>query len=405
MANRKQKLDRVRDLRYGGTLADSKEFKAIVSSVTNSIRTGNWQAGAETKKFEREAAKFLGVKHGIFTTSGSCAGLLALSALELPKGSEVIIPAVTFPTIFNIILQCGLVPVVADVGRDYVLDINSVASAITSKTRAIIAVHAVGYPVDMPQLMSLAKKSGIIVIEDNCDGWGGQIDGTKLGAWGDISITSFHGAHIVSTAGVGGGVFTDDDELAQRVRMYKDWGRQADTDKPNKYPSLPEDQNPRFIYEKIGYNFQGLELQAAMGRVQLRRIGDIKRKRQKNAQYLIKNLKDIPNIVVPKVPERYDVCWFALPLTTVGERGPLLAWLERHGIETRSMFSGRIDLHPAYANIEFRRIDNLEKSTYILYHSFWITCHPRLKKDDLEYIVSVFKEYNKNREESILPKE
>src|SRR3990167_5445336 len=250
MANRKQKLDRVRDLRYGGTLADSKEFKAIVSSVTNSIRTGNWQAGAETKKFEREAAKFLGVKHGIFTTSGSCAGLLALSALELPKGSEVIIPAVTFPTIFNIILQCGLVPVVADVGRDYVLDINSVASAITSKTRAIIAVHAVGYPVDMPQLMSLAKKSVIIVIEDNCDGWGGQIDGTKLGALGDISITSFHGAHIVSTAGVGGGVFTDDDELAQRVRMYKDWGRQADTDKPNKYPSLPEDQNPRFIYER-----------------------------------------------------------------------------------------------------------------------------------------------------------
>src|SRR3990167_11236352 len=149
MANRKQKLDRVRDLRYGGTLADSKEFKAIVSSVTNSIRTGNWQAGAETKKFEREAAKFLGVKHGIFTTSGSCAGLLALSALELPKGSEVIIPAVTFPTIFNIILQCGLVPVVIDakIGT-YCLDVADIEKAITKKTKAIIAVHLLGNVVD-----------------------------------------------------------------------------------------------------------------------------------------------------------------------------------------------------------------------------------------------------------------
>ena len=97
-----------RDLRYGGTLADDKELQAITDSVKKSIETGNWQTGPLTKEFEEKTAKFLGVKHGVLTTSGSCAGLLALAALELPRGSKVIISAVTFPTIFNIILQLGL---------------------------------------------------------------------------------------------------------------------------------------------------------------------------------------------------------------------------------------------------------------------------------------------------------
>src|SRR3990167_5761398 len=101
----------MKDLRYGGTLIDSHEIRAIIKSINKSRKTGNWQTGEEAKKMEAEIARFLGVKYAILTTSGSCAGLLALSALELPRGSEVIISAVTFPTIFNIILQCNLVPV------------------------------------------------------------------------------------------------------------------------------------------------------------------------------------------------------------------------------------------------------------------------------------------------------
>ena len=120
-----------RDLRYGGTLIDSREIRAIIKSINKSRKTGNWQTASEAQKMEQEAAKFLGVKYGILTTSGSCAGLLALSALELPKGSEVIISAVTFPTIYNIILQCSLVPVVVDakVGT-YNFDVDEVEQAI-----------------------------------------------------------------------------------------------------------------------------------------------------------------------------------------------------------------------------------------------------------------------------------
>lgn len=381
------------DLRYGGAMIGFEELWAITKSVWWSFRTGNWQAGEQARLMEKEAAAQLGVKYGILTTSGSCAGLLALSALELPKGAEVIIPAVTFPTIFNIILQCGLVPVVVDskIGT-YNLDPNELEAAITDKTKAIIAVHAVGNPCDMPVIMEIAKKHNIYVIEDNCDGWGSSINGKPVGSFGDISITSFHAAHIVSM-GVGGGVFTDNSELAQKVRQYRDWGRQANTIEPHTVEGLPADYNPRFVYDKIGYNFQILELQAAMGRVQLKRAKKIKEARQRNAEYLMEKLSDLPGLIMPVSHAKADVCWFALPLTcTEGQRAKLVPYLENHGIETRSMFSGDITRHPAYEYSQYRKMD-LIGADYILRESFWITCHPRLKKRDLDYIVGVFKEF------------
>lgn len=384
-------------------MCDSREYNAIMKSVKESIKTGGWQAGKEAALLEKEAANFLGVKYGILTTSGSSAGLLALSALELPKGSEVIISACTFPTIFNIILQCGLVPVVVDakVGS-YTFDVKEVEQAITPNTKAIIAIHPVGNPVDMVALMKIAKKHNIYVIEDNCDGWGSSIAGKKVGSFGDISITSFHAAHIVSM-GVGGGVFTNNAKLAQNVRVYRDWGRQANTKAKNKYKSLPKDYNPRFIYEKIGYNFQILDLQAAMGRVQLRKSGQIMKARKRNFNYLVKHLSKHKELIMPKVVKDADVCWFALPLTTTykrGElvRGELVAHLEKHGIETRSMFAGNILAHPAYDKVELvGKLGNLEQSDEIMRQSFWITVHPRLKVSDLKYIVSVFDKYYATR--------
>lgn len=387
------------DGRYGGALTDEREMKAIIRSIYKSNKTGNWQAGPEAKAMEEEAAKFLGVKYGILSTSGSCAGLLALSALELPKGSEVIISAVTFPTIFNIIIQCNLVPVVVDakIGT-YNFDIDEVEQAIIKskgRVKCVIAVHAVGNPCDMPRLMKVAKKYKIYVIEDNCDGWGSTISGKKVGSFGDVSITSFHAAHIVSM-GVGGGIFTNDKKLAQKVRQYRDWGRQAETNKPHKVKELPKDYNPRFVYDKIGYNFQILELQAAMGRVQLRKADDIKWLRQKNYVYLTTRLFMLPtDLILPIWRENTDVCWFSLPLTTTGDRGKLVAYLEKHGIETRSMFGGQIHKHPAYASSKYRLSGDLKESAYILKHSFWISVHPRLTKSDLDYIIKTFKNYYK----------
>lgn len=381
------------DLRYGGSTCDSKEYTAVMKSVAKSIKSGNWQAGEQARLLEKEMADFLGVKYGILTTSGSAAGLLALSALELPKGSEVLIPAVTFPTIFNIIVQCGLTPVVIDskIGT-YNLDPDELEEAITKKTSAIIVVHALGNPVNMPAVMKIAKKHGIKVIEDNCDGWGTKLKSGAIGSFGDLSFTSLHAAHIVSM-GVGGAVFTNDQALATKVRMYRDWGRQADINesKNTKHRDLPSDYNPRFIYEKVGYNFQILELQAAMGRVQLRKADKIKKLRKKNFDYLLKGLYRYEDLILPEYIPSADICWFSLPLSTYGDRGKLLQHLESRGIETRPMFAGNILKHPAYKGMKVKSFAN--DANWILHQSFWITVHPRLKKADLDYILSVFDEY------------
>ena len=378
---------------YGGALIGAAEKKAIMRVVDKNW----WPLDREGKLLEKEAALFLGVKYGVLANSGSSAGLLALSALELPKGSEVIIPATTFPTIFNIILQCGLIPVVVDskIGT-YNLDPDELEQAISKKTKAIICVHALGNPVDMIAVMKIAKRHKLYVIEDNCDGWGGTIGKRMVGSFAHISFTSFHAAHIVAM-GQGGGVFTNSKELARKVRMYRDWGRQSDIPRRTngkKWLTLPEDYDARFIYEKIGYNLSPLELQAAMGRVQLRKTGMIKRLRKRNFDYLYKHLSQLSELIMPKWIQGADPSWFSFPFTVKGDRGKLVAYLEKNGIETRSMFAGNVLKHPMCINIKHRSTlrDDSECNT-ILRSSFWITVHPRYHPRDLQYIVDVFKRY------------
>lgn len=387
----------IKTIKYGGSYAGLPEWWALVKSATKSIWTGNWQTGPETKKFEEELAIDMGVKHAVMTNSGSSAGLLALASLELPEGSEVIIPAVTFPTIFNVILQLPqkLVPVVVDCDPlTNNIDLDKLeAMKVSKKIKAIIAVHILGNPVDMPRLMKWAKKHKIKVIEDNCDGYGTTINGQMAGSFGDISFTSTHAAHIITT-GVGGVVFTNDDTLMQNVRMYRDWGRQANTTKPNTHKELPKDYNPRFIYEKIGWNFQILELQSAMGRVQLRKAKKIKDMRYKNWEFLWNSL---PSYRIPtRLKHPKDVCWFALPLRS-SNRGALTRHLEANGIETRSMMSGDITKHPAYKNTKYRIGNKLTGADKILKESFWISCHPSLKQSDLDYIVKVFDDFSESK--------
>lgn len=368
--------------------------KAERAAIHKAVEKGWWPLAQEGRKMELEAAKYLGVKYGILANSGSSAGLLALCALELPRDSEVIIPATTFPTIFNIILQCNLTPVVVDsyVGT-YNLDPDQIEKAITKKTKAIICVHAVGNPVDLVKLHRITKKHNLVLILDNCDGFGTNLHGKKVETYADISFTSFHAAHIVSM-GQGGGVFTNDKKIAQNVRMYRDWGRQANlTSRTNtKWKTLPKDYDSRFIYEKIGYNLSPLELQAAMGRVQLKRTEMIKRYRKRNFDYLHKNLDKFYDLVMPYWIVGADPSWFAFPLSTLGKRGPLVAFLEKHGIETRSMFAGNITKHPAYKNTKYRKMPTPE-ADWILEHSFWIGVHPRYGKKDLDYVISVFAKY------------
>ena len=179
--------------------------------------------------------------------------------------------------------------------------------------------------------------------------------------------------------------------------MYRDWGRQADINKSEnlKHKTLPKDYNPRFIYEKIGYNFQILELQAAMGRVQLRKTEEIMTRRQENFWFLLASLSIYDDLIMPVWNKDADICWFAFPLSVNKgrDRGKLLRYLEKKGIETRPMFSGNITKHPAYKNSKFRISGKLEGANFIMKNSFWVSLHPSLTMLDLTYVVKVFKEF------------
>ena len=268
--------------------------------------------------------------------------------------------------------------------------------AITKKTKAVIAVHLLGNVVDMPVLMRLAKKKNLIVLEDFCDAFASTINGKKIGSFGHINFTSFHAAHIIAM-GQGGGAFTNNKELAQKVRMYRDWGRQANLQmrENTKYPKLPKDQNPRYIYEKIGYNLSPLELQAAMGRVQLRKVEKIKKLRQRNFDYLFKELSKFEELIMPTWIKGADICWFGFPISVKSRRQELIKYLDDKGIETRTMFTGNATLHPCYAESVYRIAGSLKNADWILEHSLWFTVHPRYTPKDLSYIIDAFRSFYK----------
>lgn len=218
----------------------------------------------------------------------------------------------------------------------------------------------------------------------------------KLGTFGHVSFTSFHAAHIVSM-GQGGGVFTNDEELARKVRMYRDWGRQSDIPRRtngDKWPDLPADYDSRFIYEKMGYNLSPLDIQAAMGRVQLKRTEEIKAKRRANFEYLYEHLSKFEELVMPKWVDGADPSWFSFPLS-YHNRGPLVEHLERNGIETRSMFAGNVLRHPMCSSlkegVDYRSmLTEDSECNKILTDSFWVSCHPRLTQEDLDFMLGVF---------------
>ena len=241
-------------IKYGGAMIGQEEKDAI-NRVLDSDNGSRWTVGEESIALEKELAEVTGVKRAVLTNSGSSALLVALTALHLPKGSGVIIPAVNFPTAYNAILQCGLVPVVVDVDINTLnLDLGEVAKAFIRRSdiTAVIAVNIAGNPVD---LITLRKIVGdhVKIILDDCDGYGTTFNGKMVEQYADIGCVSFHAAHII-TMGEGGAVLTNDEELGTRALKLREWGRASGTENIYKYPGFPDDYRERYVYEEIGFN-------------------------------------------------------------------------------------------------------------------------------------------------------
>lgn len=380
-------IDRIE---YGGAMIGKAEVNAIMKVIT-SQGGKRWTVGPESIKFEKELASATGVKRAIVVNSGSSALLIALTALHLKRGSKVIIPACNFPTAYNAILQVGCIPVVVDIDLDTLnLSMAGVMQAMSehSDIKAVIAVDIAGNPVDLPYLRQIVGDKVWIVLDD-CDGYGTTLYGKFIEHYADVSCVSFHAAHIITT-GEGGAVLTDNEEIADRALKLREWGRASGTEKIYEYPGFPDDYRERYVYEEIGFNMKPLELQCAMGRIQLRKLQAFKTARRLNHGALEKVFKASPNFRITTNIRGANPCWFSFALLTTGvQRKKVMDTFEANNIECRTIFSGNITKHPAYKGTRKIVIGDLENSNYVMEHGMFLSCHPSIGKAQIDFIRDV----------------
>jgi CDP-6-deoxy-D-xylo-4-hexulose-3-dehydrase len=399
-------------IKFGGRVYDEKEMMNLVDSALDFWLT----AGRYAKQFEKELAEFLGVRHCLLTNSGSSANLLAVSALTSPKlgkrqlkpGDEVITVACGFPTTLNPILQNNLTPVFLDVEvGTYNVNPSDIEKAVSRKTKAIFIAHTLGNPADMAKILKIAKKYNLWLIEDNCDALGSKYRGKYTGSFGDISTCSFYPAHHI-TMGEGGAVLTGNPLLKNIVMSFRDWGRDCwcetghdDTCKKRfswQIGKLPFGYDHKYIYSHIGYNLKITDMQAAIGVAQLKKLPFFIKKRQENYVFLYKHLQDYKKyIILPKTCRNSEPSWFGFPIlvkeSAPFKRNEIVDYLEKNKIATRMLFGGNLLKQPAYENIKYRVHGNLENTDLTMNNLFWIGVYPGIKKEQLDYMRTVFDKF------------
>jgi perosamine synthetase len=285
-------------------------------------------AGKYIAAFEQSFATFCGVKHAISTNNGTTALHLALVALDLQPGDEVIIPTVTYIATANAVRYCGGTPVLADVLSDTMnLDPADIEAKITPRTKGIIPVHLYGHPADMSAISSVAQRHGLWVLEDAAEAHGAEVNGKRVGSIGRCATFSFFGNKIITT-GEGGMITTDDDALAARLRLFRGQGM---------------DPNRRYWFPVVGYNYRMTNIQAAIGLAQMETIDNALGERDRLARWYDNALAPLDAYVVRPTCQAWarQVYWmYNIFLRDGGEsrRDAVMRSLDADGIETRPVF-------------------------------------------------------------------
>ena len=359
-----------------------------IKAVEECLRDG-WLAGfgPRSVEFEEKIAKEFGKKYGVFVNSGSSACLLALAALDLPKGSKIITPALTFSTTLAPIIQLGYQPIFVDSNlTSYVPDVEDILQEVTPEVKAIMVPNLIGNKPDWSLLkagLELIDRTDIVIIEDSAD----TVTHTKDT---DVSTTSFYASHVITAGGMGGMVMFNDKKYVKRALMFRDWGRIGDNSEnmderfAHDIDGLPYDY--KFLYGVLGYNMKCSEMSAAFGLVQLERFQTFKDIRRANIERYLENLKDVEELILPD--DSIKPNWLALPLQT-DRRLELLNFLEDNNIQTRVTFAGNVTRHPVYREYlqDFKNADTVMKNGFLL------GAHHGMTIEDVDYVCDKIKEF------------
>ena len=390
---------------YGFSVHGKEEINAVVK-----ILEGNTALGDKTKEFEAKIAKLFGKKYGIMVNSGSSANLLAFELLDIPKGSEVITPILTFATTVAPIIQKGFIPVFVDVDpATYLINMEQVEKAITKKTKVLMIPSLMGNIPNMEKLSALAKKHNLYFIEDSCDTLGGKYNKKPTGVYSHITTTSFYGSHIINGAGGGGMICVNDPKWVDRLVVLRGWGRQSSLfgEKANsellknrfeqKLAGIPYDN--KFIFSEIGYNFLPLELSSAFALEQLKKFPGFAKARKENFAKLHSFFKKYDQYFTRAVQTpKSDTVWLAFPLI-LNKGAPftrleLITFLENNNIQTRPVFTGNILKQPGYKKIPHRLAQKQYPNTeHIMENAFVVASHHGLIPAQITYLEEKFAEF------------
>ena len=404
---------------YASRVFDEKEMCSLVDSALDFWLT----TGRFADEFEKEFAKWLGVKYANLVNSGSSANLIAFMALtaqelgdrQIKEGDEVITVAAGFPTTVNPIIQYGAIPVFVDVTiPQYNIDVSRLESALSDKTKAVMIAHTLGNPFNIKTVKKFCDDHNLWLIEDNCDALGSQytVDGvTKYtGTWGDIGTSSFYPPHHM-TMGEGGCVYTDNPLLNKLIKSFRDWGRDCvcPSGQDNfcghrfdgQYGELPKGYDHKYVYSHFGYNLKVTDMQAAVGVEQLKKFPGFIERRRHNWEYLrnaLANVKD--KLILPEPAENSTPSWFGFMISVRKnsglDRNDITRYMEEHNIQTRLLFSGNLIKHPCFDQIrgtdEYRVVGSLENTDYIMENSFWVGVYPGMNEEKLKYMSEIIQQ-------------
>ena len=387
---------------YGKNLYNNLEISSVVRKLKKTT-----QMGEAVSNFEKKIAKYFGKKYGLMVNSGSSALILAVESLKLKKGSEIIVPCLNFGTAVSSILICGHKPVFVDAEIETLqIDISKIVKKITKKTKAIMVPNLIGNVPDWKKIHNIAKKFNLIVIEDSADTLGASINDKPTGSYSDISITSFYGSHIISCAGNGGMLLTNNKQYYEKAKVLRSWGRMSTlmNDSENIIKRLNiklegVDYDKKFVFSELGYNFEPSEIGAAFGLVQLKKFKKFMILRNGNFKKHINFFKKLSDyFIVPTIYENVKTNFLAYPIilkTKKFNRKDLQIFLENNNIQTRPIFSGNILRHPAFVNLisNKNKLNQFKNADYIMKNGILIGCHQALKNKDIQYIHSKIKQF------------
>jgi len=359
-----------------------EDIKAVQAALARGEISGSF--GKALDEFEKEFASYCGCRHGVATTSGTSALELASAAAGFGPGDEVLVSACTNIASALGIVHRGAIPVPVDSEvRTWNLDLDLLEKLITPKTKGIVAVHLFGHPVDMDRLMDIAKRHRLTVIEDGAEAHGAKVRNRVVGSFGHMSCYSFYANKIITT-GEGGMVVTNDPQLAEKLRLWKNLGF----------------TQPRFRHEVAAYNFRMTSYQAALGLSQLQRIGDTLEKKRRIAAWYTEELSGLPGLGLPaEEPWAWHVYWmYAL---TIGPeagvtRDELAQQLKQEGIDTRTFFCP-MSAQPCFQSLPAFRPGPCPVADRLWRNGIYLPSSHGLKRDEVSRVAGAIRNILKTR--------